>query len=316
MMRGEFESCAAIHNAVPTFCARPIGWGAFKSKPNTYYNLSHFHERVSPPRDPAAFAALLARLHTRAKPPADNHHHHQRFGFPVATFVGGEVLNEPIAADTWEEAFTLGLKQMLALDDEINGVDEALVALREELIARVIPRLLRPLRGITPALCHGYLCAANAGVTEDGDTMVWRPAALFAHNEFELGMWRAVANGFDGRFVRAYLKLVPISEPAEDFEMRNALYALRHTVAASIRFPGSDKYRLAVRDEIAALVGRFSPGPEWPLRLEENEDVVVELEAEGVTVLVAAGTVANRVVRPAGTRVKSKSIVGGKLVKR
>jgi protein-ribulosamine 3-kinase len=312
MMRGEFESCAAIHGVVPSFCAKPIGWGAFKSKPNTYYNLSHFHERISAPVDPSAFAAQLARLHTKSKPPPDG----ARFGFPVATFVGGEVLNEPISADTWEDAFTQSLRHMLALDDEINGVDDALVSAREELIARVIPRLLRPLRGVSPSLCHGYLCAANAGVTEDGDAMVWRPAAMFAHNEFELGIWRAVNNGFDARFVKAYLKLVPISEPREDFEARNALYALRHTVAASIRFPGSDKYRNNVRTEIEALVARFSPGPEKPLKEEEGEEVV-ELDAEGVAVYVGAGTLTNnKAVRPAGTRVKSKSIVGGKLVKR
>jgi protein-ribulosamine 3-kinase len=319
-MRGEFESLGAIHSVVPTFCPRPISWGAFKSKPNTYYNLSLYHERVSAPHDPTAFCAMLARLHTRSRSP-DN-----RFGFPVATFFG-EVLNERMAADTWEECFTTGLRHMLTLDEEINGIDDVLVVLREELIARVVPRLLRPLetggRKIRPALIHGDLCVANAGTSDsDGGTgvMVWRPAALFAHNEFELGLWRAVGNGLDRRFLRAYLKAVPISEPKMDFEDRNALYALRHVIACSIRYPGSAKYRLAIAEEMGALVKRFSPGPDKALLPGFEEEPIPEGEAadEGA-VFASAGPLSTKVIKngsATGTRGKSKSIVGGKLVKR
>ncbi|KAA8896542.1 Fructosamine kinase-domain-containing protein [Sphaerosporella brunnea] len=325
MMRGEYESLLAIWNVVPTFCPRPIGWGAFKSKPNTYYNLSVFHERVSSPPDPGAFATMLARLHTRSKSPDG------RFGFPVATFFG-EVLNERVGADSWEECFTAAIRHLLALDEEINGADEALVELREELIARVIPRLLRPLVKIKPALIHGDLCLSNAGIGDSdsvegsGNVMVWRPAAMYAHNEFELGMWRAVVNGFDRRFLRAYLKQVPISEPKSDFEDRNALYALRHVIACSIRYPGSAKYRLAIADEMRALVRRFSPGPDKALPLpgvDEEETLVDEVDGDGATVLVGTGTVApppplNKAAKSekVGNRAKSKSIVGGKLVKR
>ncbi|KAI5849863.1 Fructosamine kinase-domain-containing protein [Tricharina praecox] len=321
MMRGEYESLSAIHSVVPTFCPRPISWGAFKTKPNTYYSLCVYHERTSGPSDAAAFCSMLARLHVRSRAP-DN-----RFGFPVATFFG-EVLNEKMACESWEECFTACLRHMLALDEEINGVDDTLVALREELIARVVPRLLRPLesggRRIKPALIHGDLCAANAGAADSADgvgsnAMVWRPAALFAHNEFELGHWRAVRNGFDSRFLRAYLKLVPISEPKQDFEDRNALYALRYVIACSIRYPGSAKYRQAIVEEMGSLVGRFSPGPEIGL----SPGYVEEKEQEGrdeAAVFASPGVHSMKVVRSNSTTTRGKHNykppIGGKLVKR
>jgi len=317
MMRGEFESLGAIHSVVPTFCPRPISWGAFKSKPNTYYSLSVYHERVSGPVDPTGFCTMLTRLHMRSRSP-DN-----RFGFPVATFFG-EVLNEKMACETWEECFTACLRHMLALDEGINGVDETLVELREELMVRVVPRLLRPLesggRKIKPALIHGDLCAANAGEADSADgvgssVMVWRPAALFAHNEFELGHWRAVRNGFDSRFIRAYLKIVPISEPKQDFEDRNALYALRHVIACSIRYPGSAKYRQAIVKEMGALVSRFSPAPEaglFPGYVEETEqERWDEAAVFGSSMkVVSSGCAATR------GKPNYKPPVGGKLVKR
>ncbi|KAF8545130.1 Fructosamine kinase-domain-containing protein [Trichophaea hybrida] len=272
LMRGEFESLGAIHSVVPNFCPKPICWGTFRSICNTFFNLSMYHERVSPPKDTTAFCASLAKLHTRSSPPDS------RFGFPVHTLLG-EVLNEKIATETWEECFTAGLRHMLELDEEINGVDDTLVTRKEELIARVIPRLLRPLetggRKIRPALVHGNLCAANAGEIDSGGVMVFRPAAVFAHNEFELGIWRAVRNGFDRRFLRAYLKLVPISEPKADFEDRNALYALRHLIAYSIRYPGSAKYRREIIVEMGRLVERFSPKPE---RFGKEDEIVRVVE--------------------------------------
>jgi protein-ribulosamine 3-kinase len=276
-MRGEFESLGAIYSVVPNFCPKPICWGTFRSTPNTFFNLSLYHERVSPPTDTTTFCNKLAKLHLRSASPDS------RFGFPVHTYFG-EVLNEKIATETWEECFTAGLRHMLNLDEEINGVDDTLVTRREELIARVIPRLLRPLetggRKIRPALVHGNLCAANAGETDSGDVMVFRPAAVWAHNEVELGIWRAVRNGFDRRFLRAYLKLVPISEPKADFEDRNALYALRHLIACSIRYPGSAKYRREISVEMGRLLDRFTPRPDKFGKEEAMMPRVVEAEEE------------------------------------
>ena len=273
MMRGEFESLGAIHSVLPTFVPRPVSWGAFRSKPNTFYTLTTFHERAAPARDAAAFCAELAKLHTRSRAPDG------RFGFPVATFFG-EVLNERQACDSWEAAFTAGLRHILGLEEEVNGVDDALAAAREELIARVVPRLLRPLetagRRLRPALVHGDLRLANAGVVEAdeggpaGRVMVFRPAAMYAHNEYELGLWRSARNGFDSRFLRTYLKLVPISEPKADFEDRNALYSLRHVVACSIRYPGSAKYRSCILEEMTRLVARFSPPPDRALSTDDD----------------------------------------------
>lgn len=305
MMRGEFESLGAIHSVVPGFCPKPVCWGAFRAAPGSFFSLSTCHERVAAPHDPAAFCAQLACLHTKSAPPAAagaaalaaaitgastasaaamasaaaasafsataygstgiGCNGRGSFGFPVGTFFG-DVLTEKMACATWEECFAALLRHMLQLDEDVNGADDALAQLREELLARVVPRLLRPLesggRRVRPALCHGDLRAANAGSAECGAVMVFRPAALYAHNEFELGPWRSVRHGFDRRFLRAYLRLVPPSEPRADFDDRNALYALRHLAACSIRYPGSAKYRREIAAEMARLVDRFTPKPE------------------------------------------------------
>lgn len=225
MMRGEFESLSAIHNVLASFCPKPLGWGAFKSKAATYYSLSEFHEVVSAQCDPARFTRQLVRLHTRSKSPDG------RFGFAATTFAAdGDVQNEKLVTDTWEEYFTVTLRRLLVLEEETNGPDDTLHALREALLDRVVPRLLRPLetgpRPLKPSLVHGDLCARNTATVDAGAPMVFAPAACWAHSEFELGQWRQVRNGFDARFLRGYLKLAGISEPAADFDDRNALYAL------------------------------------------------------------------------------------------
>lgn len=334
MMRGEFESLGAIYSAVPGFCPKPVCWGAFRAAPGSFFSLSTCHERVAPPADPAAFCARLARLHTKSVPSsatasgaaalattlagttassaaaaaaatASAATAAGSFGFPVRTFFG-DVLTEKVACATWEECFAALLRHMLQLDEDVNGADDTLVQLREELLARVVPRLLRPLesggRRLRPALCHGDLRAANAGSAECGAVMVFRPAALYAHNEFELGPWRALCHGFDRRFLRAYLRLVPPSEPRADFDDRNALYALRHLAACSIRYPGSAKYRHEIVAEMARLVDRFAPKPEraWydaDARFRDDlladdgptEDPDGDGDGDGVAVPAAAG---------------------------
>lgn len=64
--------------------------------------------------------------------------------------------------DSWEEWFTRNFHAALEYGQQPNGKDEELCELGEELIDKIIPRLLRPLqtggRNIKPTLCHGDLC--------------------------------------------------------------------------------------------------------------------------------------------------------------
>lgn len=264
-MRGTFESHSAIHSILSTanFIPRPIAWGSLRSAPHIHYFLCTYHAVTAAAPDAAALGAALAKLHTRSARPE------VRFGFPVTTHLaGGTITNPRMVTDTWEEFFSASLRSLLLLEESTNGEDPELTALSKELFALIIPRLLKPLesngRRIRPALCHGNLTGANISATHGGGTMVFNPAAVFAHHEYDFAVWRGAAASQGARYLRAYLKHNPVSEPAADFDDRNALYALRFAIVRSIEFPGSRKYRGEVLREMGRLSEKFAPkvGPE------------------------------------------------------
>jgi protein-ribulosamine 3-kinase len=50
--------------------------------------------------------------------------------------------------------------------------------------------------------------------------------SFYGHNEYEAAPWRAARYQFGEAYRSAYCKLVNASEPKEDCDDRNALYAL------------------------------------------------------------------------------------------
>lgn len=58
----------------------------------------------------------------------------------------------------------------------------------------------------------------------------------------ELGNWRPSRNKFGPLYFRTYHKHIPISEPEEDYDDRNALYALRFNLHAAALFPHETQY--------------------------------------------------------------------------
>lgn len=94
-----------------------------------------------------------------------------------------------------------------------------------------MPRLLRPLetegRILKPSLVHGDLWEGNTVV--DGNTkepLIFDSSAFWAHNEYELGIWRAVRSKLGRPFIEEYFRLCPPSPPTEDMNDRNGLYAM------------------------------------------------------------------------------------------
>ncbi|KAI5784611.1 Fructosamine kinase-domain-containing protein [Geopyxis carbonaria] len=294
LMRGEFESHSAIHSALPGICPRPVAWGAFKARPNTYYNLRVHTEPTGAhaPADPLRLAAQLAKMHARSRSSEIG-----AFGFHAATHTGsGAVLTPRVQLDTWEAAFTALLRAALALEADVNGAFDGLDELVELLFAVVVPRLLRGLR-IRPTLVHGDLTAANtAAVDGRPGVMVLLPAAVWAHHEYEFG------GAGIGAVARAYRRLVPPSEPAQLAGERERLYALRFAVWKSVCFPGSIRYRHAVAEGVADCVRRWVRGP-------PRQALTAPAPAEEV---VEAGEEEDGGQRKTGRRITSRLFSAGK----
>jgi protein-ribulosamine 3-kinase len=54
--------------------------------------------------------------------------------------------------------------------------------------------------------------------------------------------------------IREYLKRVPVSEPAADFDGRNAVYAMKYHALLSVMYFKDRRFRQVLIDEMRALV--------------------------------------------------------------
>lgn len=73
---------------------------------------------------------------------------------------------------------------------------------------------------------------------ETGEPMIFDAAAFYAHNEYELGIWRREMVRFGNPYFEEYLRNFPPSEPVEQFDDRNALYVLKFDLDYSLHRPG------------------------------------------------------------------------------
>jgi len=61
---------------------------------------------------------------------------------------------------------------------------------------------------------------------DTGKMILFDSCAFWGHNEVNLGSWRAPRYNMGQPFFDEYHKMVEISEPKEDWDDRNALYAI------------------------------------------------------------------------------------------
>jgi protein-ribulosamine 3-kinase len=100
---------------------------------------------------------------------------------------------------------------------EKNGQWEELDVLFNATKTHLISRLLGVLesegRSIKPCLIHGDLWDGNVATdTETGEPFIFDAAAYYAHNEMELGIWRAKRHKLREEIYRdAYLRHVQVS---------------------------------------------------------------------------------------------------------
>ncbi|KAH9887155.1 Fructosamine kinase-domain-containing protein [Xylariomycetidae sp. FL2044] len=244
MMHGEYESMKALYAIDPELVPEPIAWSTYATDGDVHFFLCAFVHMDQTRALCAAddLAGRLVRLHRasqRSPPPAETTEttKAQKFGFHVATYQGRR-RQDPTWCDTWEGCFARNLDAMFEHEAAANGpADEEMAALRAAVATRVVPRLLRPMetggRRVVPTLIHGDLWEGNTGTdSETGIPKIFDACSWYAHHEFEMAPWRPIRQQMRDEYVKAYLEQHAKeggdgrSEPVEDFDGRNALYAL------------------------------------------------------------------------------------------
>jgi len=145
---------------------------------------------------------------------------------------------------------------MLMLEERSHGKDAELTMLSKVLIEKVIPRLMRPL-SIQPCLVHSDLWLGN--VKPDAETrepVIFDSCAFWGHNEADLACMRAPRYEMDLQYAEEYHKFVPKSEP-EDWDDRNALYAMRMDLLHSTMFPEKLEFRQTAMSEMRRFVEKY-----------------------------------------------------------
>lgn len=277
MFRGEFASLNAIADALPDFSPRAHAHGPLQNRAGGHFLATDFLDlgAAGPPGSGQSFAAKLAALHQR--PVSVRGPHGECFGFPVATCCGATEQDNTWTA-SWADFYAEHrLRHVLRAGLRNNGPDAALAEAVERTASVVVPRLLRDghlqrsaQRGggpITAAVVHGDLWSGNHGrgriVRPDGsqkggcEEVVYDPACVYGHAEYELGIMR-MFGGFGGGFWREYEKLVPKDEPASEWEDRVQLYELYHHLNHFALFGGG--YRSGAMGIMRKLLAKYREG--------------------------------------------------------
>ena len=132
-----------------------------------------------------AFTTMLADFHLASRAMSPN----GKFGFHCTTY-NGNLAQDNTWTDTWEEYYKNNIVRMLQLEEEARGPSEELKELSEQLLEKVIPRLLRPLETgpitLEPCLIHGDLWYGNTATNLDtGEPITFDASAFWGHNECE-----------------------------------------------------------------------------------------------------------------------------------
>lgn len=268
MTKGEYEGDKAINEVMPKNCPKPLAYGTYVSDPDWHFFLMEFREIEDEMPPAKKLVAAVAEMHKKSRSP------NGKFGFHCNTHAGNHALNNDWC-DSWEEFFTRQFKEECEWERGIQGQNDELNALLEQMFDKVIPRLLRPLqtggRSIKPSLCHGNMWHGNIGIDRATDEpIIFDPAATYGHNEYDMTSWRAPRYKTSPNHQKAYRKHMQPSEPAADADDRNALYALRNNITVSAQWPLNKSTRVDAMDEMRRLIAKYPGGYEEFERLEAD----------------------------------------------
>ncbi|OBT47129.1 hypothetical protein VE00_03077 [Pseudogymnoascus sp. WSF 3629] len=261
MCEGEFESLTAIYAVSPGSVPKVHAWGKFDAteadKEGIYFLLEEFRDIKVQPADPVKLATLLAELHQRSTSPTG------KFGFHISTCHA----KMPQAVGTWEDSwctlFSNHLRQTMDLARPILQWPEFDIVCRLTL-EKVVPRLLLPLQSegriLKPSLLHGDCWDGNTATDMNtGKAFVFDVCSFYGHNEYDTGNWRTPRHRLSKlAYIENYKKLLPASEPAEDWDARNILYSLTFNICNTIYIPGSTQKQV-IYDDMTMLCNMFCP---------------------------------------------------------
>jgi len=242
MFAGEDASLTAIHGAVPRLCPQSYGYGEYKNQNGRFFLVTDYLDTTGCYRgsglEEAAtnLVSKLAKLHTTAAPIPKGYNSPQ-FGFSVPTCCGDTQQPNEFSS-SWADFYRhQRLEAIARAIDSKHGNDQELQDLVRRTCHEVVPRLLKDAhlnngKGVTPVVVHGDLWSGNCsrgklpGMTEAED-VIYDSSACYAHSEYDLGIMR-MFGGFGAKFLQGYHRLVPKTEPVEEYEDRIALYELYH----------------------------------------------------------------------------------------
>jgi len=258
MFAGEHASLNAISSVVPSLCPRSLAHGKLEGK-DAYFLATEFLELGSRQRGSGSkgsgmsLAQKLAKLHNTPAPIPEGYEE-PLFGFPVTTCCG-DTPQDNGWNSSWADFFTNNrLLAIMVRGERLQGADSQLRELVKRTAKEVVPRLLGDghlggAAGIKPVVVHGDLWSGNHGrgrfagrfskhhesdqqpeieETEDAvEDVVFDPSSCYAHSEYELGIMQ-MFGGFGDSFMREYHKLVPMTEPVEEYDGRVKLYECYH----------------------------------------------------------------------------------------
>jgi len=224
MAEAEYEGQKAIAAIIPESAMKPFAWGYYENDKTRSWFLTQFRHLLSDPPQLRDLLTVVKRLHHQSVSPTG------KFGFHVTPYYG----QPPMVVDwtdNWEEFWIRMFRSDLEYAQQMRGHDPELVEVAEEFIDKVVPRLLRPLqtggRSIKPSLCHGDLWDGNIQTDRDSlQPALFDPCPFYGHHEMDLQCMRSPRYVVGIEFANLYRNEVGASEPVDDFDDRNALYAM------------------------------------------------------------------------------------------
>lgn len=216
MSSGEFESLRVIYEASPGYCPKPFAHGRYaKQEPETYFLLMEFREFGKVPADPEPLARSLADMHKASKSPTG------KFGFHTETcysFIPQDVAHWD---DSWCVVFKRHLQRFVDHGNRVLKWPEWDVVAACT-IEKVVPRLLLPLqdgRELKPCLAHGDCWDGNTAMdARTGKAMIFDVCTFYAHNEYDIGNWRAPRHRLSKKaYIKSYKKFYQVSAPGRCF---------------------------------------------------------------------------------------------------
>lgn len=119
--------------------------------------------------DPIELATKLAELHKKSRSP------NGKFGYHVVT-CDGKMPHNVEWEDSWAVFFGKLLRRICEIDLRNNGAWPKLERAVEQIVTKVVPRLLGDLRveghPIEPCLLHGDLWEPNLGIRKENGNLI------------------------------------------------------------------------------------------------------------------------------------------------